>query len=454
LSLAEIIEADVPVRRFKPYPAYKESGVEWLGDIPAHWTARRLKHTAKLNPESLPEDTDPASEMVYVDIGGVDSLGRIIERERMMFDAAPSRARRLVRDGDIILSTVRTYLRAIAPIVDPDPGTVVSTGFAVVRPDADLTAEYAAYCLRAPYFVERVVANSKGVSFPAINEPELATYEIAVPPEAEQRAIAAFLNRETARIDVLVAKKEKLTDLLQEQRVALITRAVTKGLDPNAPMKDSGIEWLGEIPEHWVATRLVRLTDQAVPIVYGILLPGPRLDEGVPYIGAGDVKKGLALDDLPRTTEEIASQYPRSRVRAGEIVYAIRGSFGAVEIVPTELEGVNLSRDAARIAPGKHVESRWLCWTLQSDTSQKQFDFNEMGTAVTGVNIRDLKRVLLPCPPPAEQHAIADYLDRQTEEINQLVATIRGAVERLREFRTALISAAVTGKIDVGGEIA
>ena len=108
-----------------------------------------------------------------------------------------------------------------------------------MRPNADLTTAYAAYCLRAPYFVERVVANSKGVSFPAINEPELATFEIAIPPETEQRAIAAFLDRETARIDALVAKKEKLIDLLQEQRTALITRAVTKGLDPNAPTKDS-----------------------------------------------------------------------------------------------------------------------------------------------------------------------------------------------------------------------
>jgi len=242
--------------RFKLYPSYKDSGIEWLGEIPAHWETKRLKYIARLNPEALPEDTDPGMEMVYIDIGGVDSLGRIVERETLTFGAAPSRARRVVRDGDVIVSTVRTYLRAIASIRDPEPGAIVSTGFAVVRPEDELMTDYAAYALRAPYLVERVVANSKGVSFPAINESEIATYELAMPPGAEQRAIAAFLDRETARIDALVAKKERLIELLQEKRTALITRAVTKGLDPNVPMKDSGVEWLGEIPAHWEVKHL------------------------------------------------------------------------------------------------------------------------------------------------------------------------------------------------------
>src|SRR2546422_4590013 len=221
--------------RFKLYPSYKDSGIEWLGEIPAHWETKRLKYIARLNPEALPEDTDPGMEMVYIDIGGVDSLGRIVERETLTFGAAPSRARRIVRDGDVIVSTVRTYLRAIAAIREPEPGTIVSTGFAVIRPADELTTDFAAYALRAPYFVERVVANSKGVSFPAINESEMATYEIARPPADEQGAIAAFLDRETSRIDALVAKNGRLIELLQEQRTALITGGVTKGLHPNVP---------------------------------------------------------------------------------------------------------------------------------------------------------------------------------------------------------------------------
>jgi type I restriction enzyme S subunit len=220
-----------PLRRFKPYSAYKDSGVEWLGEIPAHWEVKRLKHLARLNSEALPEETDPGLEIIYVDIGGVDSLGRIIEKENLTFATAPTRARRLVRDGDVILSTVRTYLRAIAPIRSPEPGMVVSTGFAVVRPGNELTTEYAAYALRAPYFVERVVANSTGVSFPAINESEMATYELALPSEPEQRAIAAFLDRETAKIDALIAKVREAIDRLKELRTALISAAVTGKID-------------------------------------------------------------------------------------------------------------------------------------------------------------------------------------------------------------------------------
>src|SRR5439155_24789881 len=139
-------------------------------------------------------------------------------------------ARRMVKNGDVIVPTVRTYLRAIAALADPEPNMVVSTGFAVIRPIPEIKTGYAAYALRAPYFVERVVANSKGVSFPAINESEMATYCLAVPPPEDQHAIALFLDRETSKIDALVAKKERLIDLLKEKRAALITRAVTKGL--------------------------------------------------------------------------------------------------------------------------------------------------------------------------------------------------------------------------------
>jgi type I restriction enzyme, S subunit len=218
-------------RGLDPNVPMRDSGVDWLGEIPAHWKTKRLKHLASVNPESLGEDTDPGRNMVYVDIGGVDSLGQIVERELFTFAAAPSRARRLVREGDVILSTVRTYLRAIAPMKNPEHNLVVSTGFAVVRPADDLTTGFAACALRAPYFVERVVANSKGVSFPAINETEMATYELAVPPEPEQRAIAAFLERETAKIDALIAKVREGIERLKECRAALISAAVTGKID-------------------------------------------------------------------------------------------------------------------------------------------------------------------------------------------------------------------------------
>ena len=269
-------------------------------------------------------------------------------------------------------------------------------------------------------------------------------------PIEEQRTIADFLDRETAKIDAMVATKDRLIELLQEKRTALITRAVTQGLDPNVPMKDSGVEWLGEIPAHWEVKRLQHLLDPKKPLSYGILLPGPRLDDGVPYIGAGDVApKKLRLELLPRTTLEIAAAYPRTRMQPGELVYAIRGSFGNVEVVGEELAGVNLSRDAARIGPDKRTNFSWLAYALRSRASLGQFDVTEIGATITGVNIRDLKRTLVPVPPSGEQLAIAAHLARGIANVDALVVKVHQAIDLLREFRTAMISAAVTGKIEI-----
>ncbi|MDP9203119.1 MAG: restriction endonuclease subunit S, partial [Gemmatimonadota bacterium] len=341
---------EIRPRRFRPYEEYKDSGVDWLNRVPRHWEVKRLKYLATVNDETLSEAADPNLEITYVDISSIDAVAGITSKETLVFDKAPSRARRVVRHGDVIVSTVRTYLRAIAPIQDPEPNLIVSTGFAVIRP-RDLDTTFAAYALRASYFVERVLADSAGVSYPAINSSALACFPITYPEINEQRAIAAFLNREMAKIDALVAKKERLIELLQEQRASLITRAVTKGLDPNAPMKDSGVEWLGEIPSRWQVKRLWHLTPSDRRIMYGIVLPGPKVDDGVPIVKGGDVSpERLRLDQLSRTTVEIESGYVRSRLRGGDLVFAVRGSIGEVACVPAELEGANLTQDAARIA--------------------------------------------------------------------------------------------------------
>lgn len=453
MSLAEVIDFDVSARRFKPYPAYEDSGVEWLGEIPAHWTARRLKYVARLNPESLPEDTDPGREMVYVDIGGVDSLGRIIERERLTFDAAPSRARRLVKDGDVILSTVRTYLRAIAPIVDPEPGTIVSTGFAVVRPASDVIADYAAYCLRAPYFVERVVANSKGVSFPAINEPELATYEIAIPPECEQRAIAAFLDWETARIDALVAKKHELIALLQEKRTVLITRAVTKGLDPNAPIKDSGIEWLGEIPAHWEVAPIYARYEVAL----GKMLDSKRVtgESSGLYLRNVDVQwDAVNTEDLP-TMDFAPWERERYLLKPGDLLVCEGGEVGRAAIWKGDIAECFYQKTLHRVRPRSDKEApRFFYYLMYTASRAGIFTASGNPNTIDHLTAVQLRHYRFPFAPSEEQRTIVTSLDLETANLDALIVEIRVAIERLNEFRTALISAAVTGKIDVRGEVA
>ena len=209
----------------------KPSGIQWLGDIPEHWDVLRLKYVASINDEALTEATDPSFEMSYVDIGSVDPIRGIVSSEEMIFEDAPSRARRIVRDGDTIISTVRTYLRAIAPVRNPEKkNMIVSTGFAVVRP-REISPRFLAYLLSDPRFVSEIMARSVGVSYPAVNAADIGNISIAVPGRIEQESIAEFLDRETARLDTIVSKVEMAIRRLGEYRNALVTAAVTGKID-------------------------------------------------------------------------------------------------------------------------------------------------------------------------------------------------------------------------------
>ncbi|MEE9266579.1 MAG: nucleotidyl transferase AbiEii/AbiGii toxin family protein [Gammaproteobacteria bacterium] len=450
----------VPLRRFKPYPEYKDSGVEWLGKIPAQWEVNRLKYVASINDEALPEDTDPNLEISYVDIGNVDTVRGISAKEAFVFENAPSRARRIVRDGDVIVSTVRTYLRAIAPIRDPEPNLIVSTGFAVIRPKA-LETLFAAHALRAPYFVDRVVAESVGVSFPAINASEMACFSIAYPDAGKQRTIAAFLDREIAKVDAMVAKKERLIELLQEKRTALITQAVTKGLDPNVPMKDSGVEWLGEIPEHW----------DLVPVKYCTVRRGDAIKTG-PFgsqLLSSDMNSDAAKVYNQRTvldrdfewgenyiSKEKFQELGAFRVQPGDVLLTTRGTIGRCAIVPENAEVGILHPCLMRVHPNPDlISAEFLCLLIQdSFLVQTQLALASDATTIDVIYSETIKAVRVPCPPVKEQQAIVQFVDERISELDALVAKIRRGIDRLKEFRTALISAAVTGKIDVWEEAA
>jgi len=251
-------------KKWQLYPTYKDSGVEWLGAIPEHWKVKKLKNVAFINLDTLNEDIQPDYLLTYIDIGNVTSDGSILETQEFQFKQAPSRARRKVKNGDTIISTVRTYLRAISLIKDPPENLIVSTGFAVLSPRAEIDSRFLFRFVQSSEFVEKVVAHSEGVGYPAINPSKLACLPIWLPPLPEQQKIAQFLDQETSKIDNLITKKERLIKLLKEKRTALISHAVTKGLNPDVPMKDSGVEWLGEIPEHWEIVPLRSVLEQRI----------------------------------------------------------------------------------------------------------------------------------------------------------------------------------------------
>ena len=445
--------------KLMPYPKYKPSGVEWLGDVPEHWKMKRLKHLASINDETLSEATDPAFEMSYVDIGSVDTIEGIVNVEGTTFENAPSRARRIVRDGDTIVSTVRTYLKAIAHIQKPKPNTIVSTGFAVIRPRTTNPA-FLSYALRETGFVETIVARSVGVSYPAVNASEIGSIEIPLPPNEEQRAIADFLDREAAKIDTLIDKKKTLIERLQEKRTVLITRTVTQGLPPDAAraaglepepkMRASGVEWLGDVPAHWEVKR-GRFCVEVQPSSNRLRELSP--DNEVSFVPMEAVGEYGGLDlEQTRAVAERGSGY--TEFEEGDVIVAkITPCFenGKGALASGLLNGAAIGTTELHVLrPRSNLDRRLLFYFTISPLFRTLGEGEMYGAGgQKRVPTSFCEDVPIPLAPLDEQRAIADFLDRETAKIDGLVAKVETAIARLREYRAALITAAVTGQVDV-----
>ena len=454
-EVADRIEATRP-HRFRRYPEYKESGVDWLREIPAHWQMKRLKAIAAVQLSNVDKHSEegqvPVKLCNYVDVYYNDVI--TAELDFMNATATPDQMRRFrLRVGDVVVtkdSESWTDIAVPAVVAEDLPDVLCGYHLAHIRPAQDLNGRFLARQFSAIGARDQFHVAANGITRFGLAGDAIRGGLFAVPPVDEQQTIADFLDRETAKIDALVARKERLIELLQEKRTALITGAVTRGLDPNVPMKHSGVEWLGEIPAHWNVKRLWHLTPPERKIMYGIVLPGPDVDAGVPIVKGGDVAASrLNLQILSKTTFEIESRYVRSRLAGGDLVYAIRGSIGEVEMVPDELDGANLTQDAARVAYSQTTHGSWLMYALRSRVVFSQLEAGALGATIKGINIRDLKRALIPVPPRYEQKRIASFLDTQTARFNALATKVQDAINHLKEFRIALISAAVTGKIDV-----
>ena len=439
----------------RPYPSYKNSGVEWLGRIPAHWAVKRLKYVVRQNPESLPETTDPDYELQYLDIGNVEEVAGVGSPQEMRFSNAPSRARRRVRSGDTIVSTVRTYLKAIAYFDAPPENLIVSTGFAVLRPNREVHPRFLHALVRSRQFVEKIVTRSVGVGYPAINPGELSCLPVWLPPPTEQQAIAAFLDRETGKIDALVKKMERLIELLQEQRTALISHAVTQGLNPNAPMKDSGVPWLGQIPAHWECGRLkVRL--KKIGQGWSPLCehrPAQEGEWGVLKVGC---MNGSIYDESENKTLPIEIEPAKElEIRVGDVLMSRSNTVelvGSVGIVHETQGKILLCDKLFRLVFHQtKLLPEYAVSLLRSPVARKQIEAASSGASPSMKNISNgaVAGLVLPFPPVGEQQVILKHISEQTAKLDALTAKVRTTIERLQEYRTALISAAVTGQIDV-----
>lgn len=434
--------------KYAAYPAYKESGVEWLGEIPKQWDVKRLKDIATYNDEALAETTDPDFEMEYVEISDVNLVQGITGTASMTFDKAPSRARRRVRDGDIIVSTVRTYLKAIAPVKDTPDNMIVSTGFAVIRPKAGFHPDYVGYLLQTEGFIGSVVANSTGVSYPAINASLLAALPVVTPPLPEQEAIARFLDHKTAQIDALIAKKEALLARLADKRTALISQAVTKGLDPSVPMRDSGIEWLGEIPAHWETTKIGYVSQ----VVRG-QTPRPA---GSPEFFYGDVLPWITVGEITKDSSKFLTSTQTMLTEAGvkrSIVFSegtlVLTNSGATLGVPKILGLTGCMNDgvAALLNISPSMSKDYLFLFLHSMTKALR-DYSQ-GMGQPNLNTTVISNLSVTKPPLSEQVVIAESVEEGLQSVETIQTKIQQAIDKLKRYRTALITNAVTGKIDV-----
>ena len=406
------------------YPAYRESGVDWLGEVPAHWEVKRLKHVCKINAKTLPENTPKELNIDYVDISSVSFEKGIEQSEPFTFEKAPSRARRLASIGDTIVATVRTYLKAIDIVSEKWANHVFSTGFAVLSPKRNIVPTYLAAYTKSNAFTDQVSTNSVGISYPAINSTDLGNLLVPMPPESEQTAIARYLDERTAQIDRAVARKERLIELLRERQQILVQRAVTKGLDPNAPMRDSGVDWLGEVPVGWEVKSLKHIAR----LQSGETISSSDFTkEGYPVYG-GNGFRGFTNS---YTNEGDFALIGRQGALCGNVNYA-SGKFFA-------------SEHAIVVYTWRNQNILWLGEAI------KAADFNRLSqsAAQPGIAVGIIKDVQFAEPPPSEQIAIAKFIETTNQKTTQAITLQRTQIERLREYKATLVDAVVTGRVKV-----
>ncbi len=448
--------------KLSSYPQYKEAGLPWVGRIPEHWRVLRLKYAASVRFSSVDKHTVegelPVRLCNYTDVYYNERIGG--DLPFMQATATPEEVARFsLSPGDVLVTKDSEEWEDIAVpalVGEKLDGVLCGYHLALVRPnDSTVLSPYLLRSFQARGLNDQFRVAATGVTRFGLPKDALTGGAFLIPPPNEQRGIATFLDRETARIDTLIEKKQRQIELLLEKRASLVTKVVSRGLNPKAELRESGCLGWGRIPAHWMIRPLKHLTPDDRQIMYGIVLPGPDYEGGIPIVKGGNCEPGqLRIEFMSRTSPEIEIGYVRSRLRLGDVVFAIRGSIGAAEIVPAEIEGANLTQDAARISPKLGVCARWLLHAVRSPSFFSMLDSRATGATIRGINIFDLKRGPVAVPPPEEQVLIARYLDTETVRIERTMAIIRDSIGALHELRSSVIAAAVTGQLDVRQEIA
>jgi len=441
--------------RWKRYPAYRDSGVEWLGEVPEGWELLRTKQLAK---RIQTGSTPPTQERHYYENGSVPWFGPGSFSTDLLLDkpikviskiAVKDGVARIFKGQSTMIVTIGATIGKVGYIESSASSnqqiTVVTFDITRANP------KFAAYQMKRLEPVLRGIAPN--TTLPILNQDDIGHLPFCLPSLSEQRAIAAFLDRETGRIDTLIEKKERQDELLQEKRAALISHAVTKGLDPDVKMKDSGMEWLGEVPEDW---KLKRIKQIASKIGSGKTPKGGSevySESGVTFLRSQNIHfDGLRLDDVVFIKESIDEEMFSTRVFSNDVLLNITGaSLGRCSLVPDNFTPANVNQHVCIVRPiKKSIVPLFLYNVFASKVVQAQIFSWENGSSREGLTFPQIANLVIVAPDDLEeQHSIAAFLDLETGRIDTLTTKIRESTKKLREYRTALISAAVTGKIDV-----
>lgn len=438
------------------YPKYKPSGVEWLSEVPEHWEIKRLKTRARClvsNVDKVPSENEfPVRLCNYTDVYYNDFI--YPEMEFMETTATYEEIQKFKLENDDVVITKDSEewndIAIAALVVKTAPDLVCGYHLAIIRPVKNyLSGGYLLRQLQSSEINHQFQLAATGVTRYGLPKSAIGESLIILPPLQEQQAISDFLDHETGKIDALVAKKKRLVELLREKRTALISAAVTKGLNPSVKFKPSGVEWLGEVPEHWGMGRLSFLTFKIGSGKTPLGGAEAYVNEGICFIRSQNVyNEGLQLEDVVYISEETNSEMFWSRVFPGDILLNITGaSLGRTCIVPELFPEANVNQHVCIIRVTNKKYRPYLSWVMKSALVKFQIDARQTGAAREGLTFDQISKIIFPFPPLSEQDIITNFLDRETTKIDTLIAKIEAAIKKLTEYRTALISAAVTGKI-------
>ena len=433
----------------KAYPRYKPSGIEWLGDVPEHWDVKRARYMLRMNPSKQEiRRLDPDTELAFVSMDAVSNEGFIrLDTTRPISEVNAGYT--FFAEGDVSFAK-------ITPCFENGKGAIMrdlitkfgfgTTELTIMRPDHDLNKEYLYYLSVSSDFRKIGEAWMYGAGGQQrVPDEFVKEFRIGFPPIPEQQAIAAFLDRETGRIDALITKKKNLLSLLAEQRTALISRAVTKGLNPSVKLKPSGVEWLGDVPENWESLPIRRIVKS---VKTGGTPAGAEEsafeDDGFNWYSPSDFSESICLGKSNRALSKEGKIDIRIFPPCTVMLVGIGATIGKVGLAS---DSCSCNQQVNAIVCGNLLDPEFATYYLKI---MRNF-IVKCGkyTTLPIINQDETKNLIFTVPPLLEQQAIASYLDRETAKIDTLSVKIQTAIERLKEYRTALISAAVTGKIDV-----